>query len=113
MAGSAGVEAATNIVVHDANRRMLLYVYGAVILLCTITFRNWRAAVVLAVLSLMLTSVLEEALMVALGIGVAWAWSHIKFQADMGILLTFMFLWNMVGALVMIPALSHFLLRKV
>ena len=30
----------------------------------------------------------------------------------MGILLTFMFLWNMVGALVMIPALSHFLLRK-
>ena len=28
----------------------------------------------------------------------------------MGILLTFMFLWNMVGALVLIPALSHFLL---
>lgn len=29
----------------------------------------------------------------------------------MGILLTFMFLWNMVGALVLIPALSHFLLN--
>jgi hypothetical protein len=28
----------------------------------------------------------------------------------MGILLTFMFVWNMVGALVLIPALSHFLL---
>jgi len=28
----------------------------------------------------------------------------------MGILLTFMFLWNMIGALVLIPALSHFLL---
>jgi hypothetical protein len=28
----------------------------------------------------------------------------------MGILLTFMFLWNMVGALVLIPALSYFLL---
>ena len=28
----------------------------------------------------------------------------------MGILLAFMFLWNMVGALVLIPALSHFLL---
>jgi len=28
----------------------------------------------------------------------------------MGILLTFMFLWNMLGALVLIPALSHFLL---
>jgi hypothetical protein len=28
----------------------------------------------------------------------------------MGILLTFMFLWNMLGALVLIPALSYFLL---
>jgi predicted RND superfamily exporter protein len=41
---------------------------------------------------------------------VTWAWSPIKFQADMGLLLTFMFIWNMVGALVLIPALSHFLL---
>jgi hypothetical protein len=30
----------------------------------------------------------------------------------MGILLAFMFLWNMVGAVVLIPALSHFLLRN-
>jgi predicted RND superfamily exporter protein len=44
---------------------------------------------------------------------ITWAWSPIKFQADMGILLTFMFVWNMVGALVLIPALSHFLLRDV
>ena len=42
----------------------------------------------------------------------AEVWSPIKFQADMGILLAFMFLWNMVGALVLIPALSHFLLRN-
>jgi predicted RND superfamily exporter protein len=42
---------------------------------------------------------------------ITWAWSPIKFQADMGILLTFMFIWNMVGALILIPALSHFLLR--
>ena len=42
---------------------------------------------------------------------VTWAWSPIKFQADMGILLTFMFIWNMVGALVLIPALSHFLMN--
>jgi predicted RND superfamily exporter protein len=42
---------------------------------------------------------------------VTWVWSSIKFQADMGILLTFMFLWNMAGALVLIPALSHYLLR--
>jgi predicted RND superfamily exporter protein len=42
---------------------------------------------------------------------VTWAWSPIKFQADMGILLTFMFVWNMLGALILIPALSHFLLQ--
>lgn len=174
-AGSSGIEAATNIVVKAANRTMLLYVYGAVILLCFITFRSWRAVVV-AVLPLILTSILCEALMVALGIGVkvatlpvialgvgigvdyalyllsmqltyqrqgmplgeayqkavqftgkvvglvgitlaggvvTWAFSPIKFQADMGILLTFMFLWNMIGALILIPALSHFMLGKV
>ena len=44
---------------------------------------------------------------------VTWTWSPIKFQADMGILLTFMFIWNMLGALILIPALSHFLLRNV
>ncbi|MCL5042156.1 MAG: MMPL family transporter [Gammaproteobacteria bacterium] len=43
---------------------------------------------------------------------ITWAWSPIKFQADMGILLTFMFLWNMLGALILIPALSHFLLKE-
>jgi predicted RND superfamily exporter protein len=42
---------------------------------------------------------------------ITWALSPIKFQADMGILLAFMFLWNMIGAVVLIPALSHFLLR--
>jgi hypothetical protein len=41
---------------------------------------------------------------------VTWAFSPIKFQADMGILLTFMFVWNMGGALVLMPALSRFLL---
>jgi hypothetical protein len=43
---------------------------------------------------------------------VTWAFSPIKFQADMGILLTFMFLWNMVGALVLMPALSRLLLAR-
>jgi predicted RND superfamily exporter protein len=43
--------------------------------------------------------------------GVAtWVFSPIKFQADMGVLLAFAFVVNMVGALVLIPALSHFLL---
>ena len=48
---------------------------------------------------------------VTLAIGVAtWALSPIKFQADMGILLAFMFVWNMLGALLLLPALAHFLL---
>jgi predicted RND superfamily exporter protein len=47
-----------------------------------------------------------------LAIGVAtWIWSPIKFQADMGMLLTFMFLWNMVGALWLLPALAHYLIK--
>ena len=171
-AGSAGFEAATNIVVKKANREMLFYVYGVVIALCLLTFRSFPG-VLCAVLPLMLTSILCEALMVWLGIGVkvatlpvialgvgigvdyalyvltvilakqrqgiplkqayfetlrftgrvvaligvtlaagvaTWVLSPIKFQADMGILLTFMFLWNMVGALILMPALAHFLL---
>jgi uncharacterized protein len=172
-AGNSGIEAATNIVVRKANSQMLLLVYAAVIVLAFITFRSWRG-VVCAVLPLVLTSVLCEALMVALGIGVkvatlpvialgvgigvdyalyvltvtlanlrsgmslseayyrallftgkvvvltgitlgiavaTWAFSPIKFQADMGILLAFMFVWNMLGALILLPALGHFLLR--
>jgi predicted RND superfamily exporter protein len=46
----------------------------------------------------------------ALAVG-TWAFSPIKFQADMGILLAFMFVWNMVGALVLLPALARFLLH--
>ena len=49
---------------------------------------------------------------ITLGIAVAtWVWSPIKFQADMGILLAFMFIWNMLGALILLPALAHFLFR--
>jgi predicted RND superfamily exporter protein len=49
---------------------------------------------------------------IALGVGViTWILSPIKFQADMGILLTFMFLWNMVGALWLLPALAYFLIK--
>ena len=171
-AGNAGIEAATNIVVKQASHEMLFWVYGAVILLCLITFRSWRATLC-AVIPLMLTSILCEALMVGLGIGVkvatlpvialgvgigvdyalyvmsimlghlrqgsslseayyralvstgkvvmltgitlaigvaTWIFSPIKFQADMGVLLAFMFVWNMVGALVLLPALAYFLL---
>ena len=49
---------------------------------------------------------------VTLGLGVVtWVFSPIKFQADMGFLLFFMFLWNMVGAIWLLPALARFLLR--
>ncbi|MFO7963663.1 MAG: MMPL family transporter [Desulfobacterales bacterium] len=49
---------------------------------------------------------------ITLSIGVAtWAFSPIKFQADMGFLLTFMFLWNMVGAMVLLPALARYLIK--
>ncbi|MFK8016927.1 MAG: RND family transporter [Gammaproteobacteria bacterium] len=46
-----------------------------------------------------------------LAIGVAtWLLSPLKFQADMGLLLTFMFLVNMLGAILLLPALARFLL---
>lgn len=47
----------------------------------------------------------------AIGVG-TWVFSPIKFQADMGILLTFMFVWNMIGALTLLPALAAFLHRR-
>jgi predicted RND superfamily exporter protein len=170
--GNAGIAAATNIVIAQANARMLYLVYAAVIIFCFISFRSWRA-VLCAVLPLMLTSALAQALMVALGIGTkvatlpvialgvgigvdyalyvlsiilkqmregatlaqayhhtllftgkvvlltgatlaagvgTWAFAPIKFQADMGLLLSFMFIWNMLGALILIPSLAYFLL---
>ncbi|MES2264325.1 MAG: MMPL family transporter [Pseudomonadota bacterium] len=173
-AGSAGIEAATNIEVSKGIVTMYLAVYGATALLCLLTFRSIMATVV-AMIPLLMTTVICKALMVWLGIGlkvatlpviavgvgvgvdyalyllsvqlvmqrrgetlavayrrsldftgkvvalvgltmaagvVTWAWSPIKFQADMGILLAFMFLWNMLGALILIPALSHFLLNR-
>jgi hypothetical protein len=172
-AGSAGIEAATNIEVEHGILLMYLAVYGATALLCLLTFRSLRATLV-AMIPLVMTTIICKALMVWMGIGlkvatlpviavgvgvgvdyalyllsvqiamqrrgatlaeayrksldftgrvvalvgltmaagvITWAFSPIKFQADMGILLTFMFLWNMVGALVLIPALSHFLLN--
>ena len=48
-----------------------------------------------------------------LAIGVAtWIFSPLQFQADMGVLLTFMFLVNMLGAILLLPALASFLLRR-
>jgi predicted RND superfamily exporter protein len=42
----------------------------------------------------------------SLSIGVAtWAFSPLQFQADMGMLLTFMFVMNMLGAIIVLPAI--------
>lgn len=45
-----------------------------------------------------------------MAIGVAmWIFSELQFQRDMGILLVFAFTANMIGAIVVLPALAHFL----
>ena len=50
-------------------------------------------------------SVAFTGLTLAIGV-ILWTFSPIKFQADMGILLTFMFIWNMLGALILLPAIA-------
>ncbi len=167
--GNAGVMAATNEVVEAAQFPILLWVYGAVIALCLITFRSF-AATLCIVLPLALVSWLAYAVMVwleiglktstlpvvALGVGIGvdygiylfarlqntlkageyfedamlagfiqtgssivftalalaigvgmWIFSDLKFQADMGLLLTFMFLFNMLAAIVIPPAMAR------
>jgi len=48
-----------------------------------------------------------------LGAGVGtWAFSSLQFQADMGILLSFIFLANMVAAITLIPALVRWLMLR-
>jgi len=49
---------------------------------------------------------------ITLAIGVAtWVFSPLKFQADIGIMLTFMFLVNMLAAIILLPALATWLIR--
>ncbi|WP_421705831.1 efflux RND transporter permease subunit [Alloalcanivorax xenomutans] len=173
-AGNAANEAATNEVIERAQLEILAYVYGIVGLMVLATFRSAKA-VICILLPLALTSLLCQALMAVMGIGIkvatlpvialgvgigvdygiyiysrlnsylslghplleayretlkttgkavsftgmtlaigvaTWIVSPIKFQADMGILLTFMFLWNMVGALTLLPAMTCLLSRE-
>lgn len=168
--GPVGVMAATNEAVSEAQVPMMLYVYGAVILLCLISFRSIRATAVV-ILPLYVVSTLAQWLMtaldigltvstlpvIALGVGIGvdygiyilstmstklnegakvqdaylaalkergsavlitgltlaigvstWFFSDLKFQMDMGILLTFMFLVNMLAAIIVLPALAAF-----
>jgi predicted RND superfamily exporter protein len=171
--GNMGVAAATNEAVDEARWQMNLAIFGALLLMCLATFRSLRATLCILI-PLAIVSVLCEALMptlgiglkistlpvIALGVGVGvdygiylydrieahlregkalgesfyealqergtamvftavtmtigvgtWALSALKFQADMGILLAFMFFLNMLGALFLLPALASFLLK--
>ncbi|MDB6164883.1 MAG: hypothetical protein JWQ83_23 [Lacunisphaera sp.] len=172
--GNVGVMAATNEVVESAQFPMVTWLYIAIVALCLISFRSWRATVCV-VLPLVIVSDLAYTLMVylqiglktstlpvvALGVGIGvdygiylcsallekiregksledslvesfatmgtsvvftgfalsigvgtWAFSAIKFQADMGVLLAFMFLFNMLGAMLLMPALARLLFAR-
>ncbi len=54
--------------------------------------------------------VIFTAFTLAIGVG-TWIFSALQFQADMGKLLAFMFFLNMIGAVVLMPALARWLLR--
>ncbi|MFK0090045.1 RND family transporter [Pseudomonas sp. NPDC090755] len=56
------------------------------------------------------TSVAFTGITLALGVA-TWVFSALKFQADMGLLLVLLFVWNMIGALVLLPAMASLLLR--
>jgi predicted RND superfamily exporter protein len=51
------------------------------------------------------SAVIFTAITLAVGVS-TWSFSDLKFQADMGLLLTFMFMINMVMAVTMLPALA-------
>ncbi|WP_375739919.1 RND family transporter [Pseudomonas boanensis] len=169
--GNAGVAAATNEAVEQAEVQMLASIFAAITLLCWLTFRSWRA-VLCVIVPLVLVTILCNALMALLGIGLkvatlpvialgvgvgvdygvyiyerlqhemahglplrdafyeamrqrgtaavftaltmsigvgTWAFSALKFQADMGVLLAFMFLVNVLGAIFLLPALAVWL----
>jgi len=55
-------------------------------------------------------AIFYTALTLAVGVGL-WIFSDLKFQADMGVLLTFMFVVNMIAAIVFLPALCRWLLK--
>ncbi|HEY0863595.1 MAG TPA: MMPL family transporter [Lacunisphaera sp.] len=57
------------------------------------------------------TSVMFTGSALAVGVG-TWAWSALKFQADMGILLSFLFFFNMLGAMLLMPALGRWLFHS-
>ena len=57
------------------------------------------------------TAVMFTAATMSVGVG-TWMLSALKFQADMGLLMAFMFIVNMLAALVLLPAFATVLLRN-
>lgn len=55
-------------------------------------------------------AIFYTALTLAVGV-FTWVFSELKFQADMGVMLTFMFVVNMIAAIVFLPAMCRWLLR--
>ena len=55
-------------------------------------------------------AIFYTALTLAAGVAM-WMFSDLKFQADMGVMLTFMFVVNMLAAMIFLPALCRWLLR--
>jgi len=56
-------------------------------------------------------AVLITGLTLAIGVS-TWIFSPLQFQADMGLLLSFMFLTNMLGAVFLLPALASVLIAR-
>jgi len=54
------------------------------------------------------TAAVFTAITMSIGVG-TWAFSSLKFQADMGVLLAFMFLVNVLGAIFLLPAMAYWL----
>jgi predicted RND superfamily exporter protein len=55
-------------------------------------------------------SVVFTGITLAVGV-IPWMFSPLKFQADIGILLTFLFLVNMLGAILLLPALAAWMVK--
>ena len=56
------------------------------------------------------TAIVFTGLTLAIGVSM-WIFSDLKFQADMGLLLTFMFLVNMFAAIILLPAMARWFWR--
>jgi predicted RND superfamily exporter protein len=55
-------------------------------------------------------SIIFTGITLAIGV-VTWVFSPLQFQADIGIMLTFMFFVNMLGAIILLPALAAWFVR--